>query len=105
MSFVLELLGGGQPQIGPGLAAASVGGLEVDPVLDVGVRQVVQQLVRELVVVHQARESVLASVPEVPDERPLVEQLAVLLEEAVAEPIVQGRPRACPGLGQQPMLQ
>ena len=59
----------------------------------------------ELVVVHKAREPVLASVPDVPDERPLVEPLAVLLEEAVAEPVVEGRSRACPGLGQQLVLQ
>ena len=51
---------------------------------------------RELVVVHKAREPVLATVPEVPDERPLLESLAVLIEEAVAEPIVERSPQLAP---------
>jgi hypothetical protein len=55
----------------------------------------------QLVVVHQAREPVLASVPEVPDERPLVEPLAVLLEEVVAQPVVEARTRLAARLGQQ----
>ncbi len=59
----------------------------------------------ELVVVDQAGEAVLATVPEVPDERAVVEPLAVLLEEAVAEPVVERRARLGPGLGEQLGLQ
>ena len=43
----------------------------------------------EPVVVDQRREAVLAAVPDVPDERPVLEQLAVLLEELVAKPGVE----------------
>lgn len=34
----------------------------------------------------------LTAVPDVPDERPVVKQFAVFLEEAVAEPVVQVNP-------------
>jgi len=44
----------------------------------------------ELVVVHQRREALAVPVPDVPDEGPVVEQLAVLLEEGVAQPLLQG---------------
>ena len=50
----------------------------------------------ELVVVDQAGEAVLAAVPDVPDEGAVVEPLAVLLEEAVAEPVVERRARLAP---------
>jgi hypothetical protein len=44
----------------------------------------------EFVVIDQGMEAVFAAVPEVPDERALVEQVAVLLEEFVAQPVVEG---------------
>ena len=55
-------------------------------------------------VVDQGVEAVaLAAVPDVPDERPVVEQLAVLLEEAVAEPVVEvALPASMPHAAEQP---
>ena len=44
----------------------------------------------EAVVVHQRVEPVEAAVPDVPDEGALVEKLAVLLEETVAQPRLDG---------------
>ncbi len=40
-------------------------------------------------IVHQGVEAIAAAVPDVPDEGPVVEQLAVLLEEPVTQPIVE----------------
>ena len=43
----------------------------------------------EEVVVHQRVEAIAAAVPDMPYERPLMEQLAVLLEETVAKPVAE----------------
>ena len=61
--------------------------------------QALQRLVIQNVVVDQAGEAVLATVPNVPDERAVVEPPAMLLEEAVAEPVVERRPRPAAGIG------
>ena len=50
--------------------------------------------------IDQRREAVLETVPNVPDERAMVETLAVLLEEFVAQPGFQGFAGAV-GVGQQ----
>ena len=41
----------------------------------------------ELVIVDQGVEAILAAVPEVPEEGALMEQVAMLLEEVVAQPV------------------
>jgi hypothetical protein len=41
-------------------------------------------------VVDQHAKAVPQSVPDVPDERPMLEHLTVLLKEAVAQPVLQG---------------
>lgn len=104
LELVLHLPGGKQSDVGSGLAGPGIGSLGVDPVLEVGIGQGLQALVVEPVVVDQAGEAVLATVPEVPDEGAVVEPLAVLLEEPVAEPVVERRARLGTGLGEQPGL-
>ena len=69
--FVLQRLSGGESQIGSGLAGLGLSGLGVDPIFQVGVGQVLQRLVVELVVVDQTREAIFASVPNLPNERPV----------------------------------
>ena len=54
-------------------------------------------------VVDQRMEAVLAAIPDVPDEGAVVEQPAVLLEEAVAQPVLQ-RAVGVAGMGQQTLL-
>ena len=44
------------------------------------------------VIVNQCGEAALVPIPDVPDERALMEKRAVLLEEAVAQPIVERLP-------------
>ena len=60
--------------------------LSFDPVVQVCVDQCFQQLVVEAVVVDQDRASVFDSVPDLPDDRAVVEQLAVLSEEFISQP-------------------
>ena len=68
-----------------------------DPVAEIAVGERLQEppalavAFRQLVVVDQRVEAVaLAAVPDVPDEGAVLEQLAVLLEEFIAQPIVEG---------------
>src|SRR5690606_12895739 len=63
--------------------------LGTDPVAQVGVDQAFQAGLVELVVVNQYAEAVFEAVPDVPDKGPVLEQLAVLLEELVAQPETQ----------------
>src|SRR5262245_20572444 len=76
--LVLQVLGSFQAQIGSRFALPSGCGLRVNPVLQTGVGQVLQQLVVEFVVVHEAGKAVSTAVPDVPDEWTMVEKLAVL---------------------------
>ena len=41
--------------------------------------------------VHEAVEAIFVTVPDMPDERALVEQLTVLFEEAITQPVVEAR--------------
>ena len=100
------MLGGGEPCVGALDAGLLVGALAIDPVAEIGVDQLLQRApafaVRrgEAVVVDQRMEAVAPAVPDVPDEGALVEQLAMLLEEAVAQPVVE-RLAGIAGLGEQ----
>ena len=67
-----------------------------DPLAQVGVGQALQKpptfaaSFAKLVVVDQRMEAIaFAAVPDVPHERTVMEQLAVFLEEAITEPVVQ----------------
>ena len=57
--------------------------LSLDPFSQLVVDQVPQAGLIKLVVVDDGGEPILAAVPDVPEERPIVEQLAVLLKETV----------------------
>ena len=70
----LEVAGGGEAQVGAGLAGAGGGLLGLDPGPEVGVDQALQQSVVEPVVVDERGEAVLPAVPDVPDERAVVEE-------------------------------
>ncbi len=66
-----------------------------DPLAEIGVAQLLQHAAAfairgaEPVIVHQGGEAALRAIPDVPDERGLVEQSAMALEEAVGEPAFQ----------------
>ena len=88
LELALQAQRGRQPSLGAGHLVAHLGALALDPVLtEIGVGQLLQRLAVEPVVVHQRREPVALAVPDVPDERPVPEQRAVLLEELVPQPV------------------
>ena len=93
--FGLQMLGVREPCVCAFDAGLLVGALAVDPVAEIGVDQLLQRAPafavrrREAVVVDQRMEAVAPPVPDVPDEGPLMEQLAMLREEAVAQPVVE----------------
>ena len=95
MSSLLQMFGGGEPRIRAFDAGLLIGALAIDPVAEIGVDQLLQRppafAVRrgEAVVVDQRMEAVAPPVPDVPDERTLMEQLAMLLEEPVAQPVIE----------------
>ena len=95
MSSVLQMLGVGETCVSALDARLLVGALPVDPVAEIGVDQLLQRppafAVRrgKTVIVDQRMEAVAPPVPDVPDEGALVEQLAMLREEAVAQPVVE----------------
>ena len=117
------MLGMGEARVRAFEAGSLVSALAVDPVAEIGVDQLLQRppafAVRcsEAVVVDQRMEAVASPVPDVPDEGSLVEQLTVLLEEAVAQPVVErfadvtgfsqkarelrGRPVSAEGVGEE----
>ena len=87
---LLQALGGGQPVGCPIHPVADVALLARNPVAEVGVDQRLQCFVVEFVVVDQGREAILEPIPDVPDEGAVVEELAVLEKELLAEPGVEG---------------
>jgi len=86
---VLKLLRLKQPVVGTCFTLAYGFLLSLDPVTEVSVGQLFKPLVIKLVVVDQDTEAILPSIPNLPDERAMMEQLRVLLKEAVAEPVFQ----------------
>ena len=83
-------MGVGKAFGGSGFVGFCVGVLVLDPVPEGRVGQFLEGGVVEAVVVDHGGEAVLASVPDVPEERALVEERAVLLEEFVAQPVFEG---------------
>ena len=85
----------GEARVGAFDAGLLVGALAVDPVAEIGVDQLFQRApafaVRrgEAVVVDERMETVAPPVPDVPDERALVEQLAMLRKETIAQPVIK----------------
>jgi len=80
--------------LGAALSGLRALALMRNPVAEYVEGKAFEELAIELVIVHECREAVTAApVPDVPDERALVEELAVLLEESVAQPILKGLAR------------
>lgn len=88
--FCLEGLGGSEAFGGSRFVSLGIGFLVVDPVAEVGVGEFLERGVIELVVVHQDTEAVFAAVPNVPKEGTMVEELGVLLEKLIAQPVFDG---------------
>ena len=84
-----------QPRVRAFDAGLLVGALSVDPVAEIGVDQLLKRAPafavwgREAMVVDQRVEAVAPPIPDMPDEGALMEQLAMLGEEAVAQPIIE----------------
>ena len=100
--LLLELEGGGEAGLGTGLVAG--GALALDPVTQQRVGEPLEPGAVEAVVVAEDAEAVLAAIPDVPDEGTVVEELGVLGEEVVAQPVVEvlaGRA----GLGEEALEQ
>lgn len=90
----LQLQRCGEATLGTALAAFYAVLLTGDPVAEVAVGEGFQQppaiAFGKLVVVDQSMETIaLAAIPDVPDEGAVVEQLAVLFEELVAQPVFE----------------
>ena len=85
----LEGAGGAEALGGSGFVGFGVIGLLLNPVAQVAVGQLLQGGVVESVVVDQGVEAIGAAVPEVPDKGAVVEELGVLLEELVAQPVFE----------------
>ena len=75
---------------GSGFVGFSVIGLLLNPVAEVAVGELLQGGVVEAVVVDQGVEAIGAAIPEVPDKRAVVEELGMLLEIFVAQPVFEG---------------
>ena len=96
LQLSLQVLRRGQPAVGAFLPLALLCLLPVDPVAEVAVGQRLKRAATlavragELVAVDQRGEPVLVAVPEVPDEGTVVKELAVFLEEPVAQPGFEG---------------
>ena len=88
--FGLEGSGRAEALGGTGFIGLGVVRLLLDPVAEIAVGQLLQGRVVEPVVVDQGMEAIGAAVPEVPDEGAVVEELGVLLEELVAQPVFEG---------------
>src|SRR5690554_2428631 len=82
--------GGSEAFLGTVFAVGQASLLGANPVAQVGVDQAFQASLVQLVVVNQYAEAVFEAVPDVPDKGPVLEQLAVLLEELVAQPQAEG---------------
>src|SRR5262245_29304035 len=79
-----------QAVLGPAFASLRTLALAGDPVAEHRVRVTFEEHAVQLVVVDEGGETVPPPpVPDVPDEGALVEELAVLLEEAVAQPVLE----------------
>jgi hypothetical protein len=74
--------------------------LGLDPAPEQGVGDPIKELPIQSVVVHEHAEAALAPIPDVPDERAVVEQLRVGGEEGLPQPRLQV-PATGAGLGEE----
>ena len=75
--FFPQFLGGGQAQVGTGLAGLGIVFLAVQPVGKIGVDQAFEQAIVKLVVVDEGMESVFAAIPDMPDKGAILEEFDV----------------------------
>ncbi len=85
----LKFLGGLQLGVTAGFLRGDGGLLSANPIAEVGEGELLQIGVGELVIIYQRAETVLETVPDVPNERAMMEERAMLLEESVAQPVLQ----------------
>jgi hypothetical protein len=52
-------------------------------------------------IIHEASKAISAAIPDVPDERAMMEEPTMLFEEAVAQPVVEGGAWFTTGFGQE----
>src|SRR5487761_1165515 len=89
------MLGMGEARVCAFDAGLPIGVQAIDPVPEIGVDQLFQRppafAVRssEAVVVDQRVETITPPVPDMPYEWPLLEQLAMLREETITQPVVE----------------
>ncbi len=89
LESALKILGGGKARIRAGPFCTSLMFLAVDPCAKRSERELFQSPSVELVVIDDSREPVFTTVPDMPQERPVVENPHVLGKERVSEPVVQ----------------
>jgi hypothetical protein len=91
----LQLLGGLEARVAAGLPRLDGGLLAPNPISEVGVGELFQIGMAELVIVHQRAEAALVAVPNVRDEWAGAKEGTVLLEELRVVPISHApqRPR------------
>ena len=76
-----------------GFAVVAAGALKADPIAQVCVDEFVEAGGIQFVVVDQSREAVFAAIPDVPEERTVVEQSAVLGKEIIPQPLLEALAR------------
>src|SRR5205823_3175906 len=95
LKLALQLKRCSQPRLSSSHLIPNARPLPLYPVLPkVGVRQLLERLSSEAVIVDERREAVTLAVPDMPDEWPVLEQPAVLPEEVVAQPFGEVLPLA-----------
>ena len=98
LELLLEVQRRGQLAVSSFLPLLLLGPLAADPVTEIGVRQLLERIPsptvrrRQLVIVDQRMEPITLTVPDVPHERPLMEDGTMLLEETVTKPILKCLP-------------
>ena len=90
--FAAQVLGGDQTRFRAGFAGRKSATLPADPFTEVAVAEFFEQAaasavaLAEPMIVDERREAAAGAIPDVPDERRLVEQPAMAVEELVGEP-------------------
>jgi hypothetical protein len=62
--------------------------LSLDPVPNIGIGQFFKVLAVKLMIIDQNRETVLPTVPNLPDEWSLMKELTVLLKKPIPQPVL-----------------
>src|SRR5450755_3084280 len=84
--FLLQLSGGDIASFRACNARLLLGLLRCNPRAEIGIDQPLKAGGIEAVIVDEGREAIAQAIPDMPDERAIVEELAVLCKKAVAQP-------------------